>query len=279
MRDPGSDPTRVLRKIVCANAACGAENPVTYRFCMKCGTSLAGIRDPEEVATPPSPESIAPVSDDLGDTLKLSSPTDWDRVYVTRILPSDGTEVYALGREFVVGRDLGHLTIPDDRLLSAEHCSIRRDGQGYVLKDLDSSNGTFARVKIEAELSGGDEFIMGGQVFRWEVTPADGSNGGGKTFTLVRVLDGGRGSMHYPITGLTTIGREGADIEFPEDHALSPVHGALVPRGPASSPSRFLIRDEGSRNGIYFRLRREKPLELGDMFAAGHQLFRFDESS
>lgn len=62
MRMSGSDPTRVFQKVVCSNASCGAENPVSYRYCMKCGTWLAAAR----AATPdPAP----PATDDSGDTV------------------------------------------------------------------------------------------------------------------------------------------------------------------------------------------------------------------
>ena len=68
-----SDPTRVFRKIVCSNQSCGAENPVTYRYCMKCGRSLASAQASEQAATP---DSAAPAADDAGETVKLPFPAD-----------------------------------------------------------------------------------------------------------------------------------------------------------------------------------------------------------
>ena len=37
-----------------------------------------------------------------------------------------------------------------------------------------------------------------------------------------------------------------------------------------------MLRDEGSANGIYVKLRDATPIEPGDFFVAGERLFRFD---
>lgn len=67
MRVSGSDPTRVFQSVVCSNESCGAENPVTYRFCMKCGTPLASAR-------PAIPDP--PAAHDSGEAEKPSSGAD-----------------------------------------------------------------------------------------------------------------------------------------------------------------------------------------------------------
>ena len=71
MRVPGADATRVFRNVVCLNESCGAENPVTYRYCMKCGTSLASALALEQAATPDSA-----AADDSGHAERPSPPAD-----------------------------------------------------------------------------------------------------------------------------------------------------------------------------------------------------------
>lgn len=66
------------------------------------------------------------------------------------------------------------------------------------------------------------------------------------------------------------IGREG-EIEFPDDAFISPRHANLFYRD-----GRLVVRDEGSLNGVFVRVRGAVELAPGDCFVAGEQLFRVD---
>jgi pSer/pThr/pTyr-binding forkhead associated (FHA) protein len=147
----GAGPTRIVEVTVCPAPNCGAANPSTYRFCMKCGAPLAesGTESTQtrEVATAPDAEPAC----------------------VTRILPNQEIETYDVDGDFVVGRDEGTLAIPDDQFLSRRHLSVRQWEGAYYLTDLDSSNGTFVRVRGEVELKAGDYIMLGSQVFRFKI--------------------------------------------------------------------------------------------------------------
>jgi pSer/pThr/pTyr-binding forkhead associated (FHA) protein len=81
------------------------------------------------------------------------------------------------------------------------------------------------------------------------------------------------------------IGRVEGDITFPEDRYLSPRHvritRQLTPLGP-----RLILRDLGSTNGVYVRLRNQEPsagsqslsqvLADQDLFLVGQQVLRFE---
>ena len=73
MRVSGSDPTRIFRRIVCSNESCGARNPETYRYCMKCGTSLAAAQPSARAETPDSA-----AADSSGEKAKPSLPAGFD---------------------------------------------------------------------------------------------------------------------------------------------------------------------------------------------------------
>lgn len=79
--------------------------------------------------------------------------------------------VYVRG-EFVIGREIGHMVFPSDGYMSRRHAVIRQeDGQGtFRLYDLGSSNGTFVRIQGDAELVHRDQFRVGDQVFRAELS-------------------------------------------------------------------------------------------------------------
>lgn len=66
------------------------------------------------------------------------------------------------------------------------------------------------------------------------------------------------------------VGRQG-HLTFPEDRFVSPRHANLFYR-----EGKLVVKDEGSVNGVYVRLRGTIDLQSGDMFLAGEELFRVD---
>lgn len=66
------------------------------------------------------------------------------------------------------------------------------------------------------------------------------------------------------------VGRQG-HLTFPEDRFVSPRHANLFYR-----EGKLVVRDEGSVNGVYVRLRGTIEIQSGDMFLAGEELFRVD---
>lgn len=75
----------------------------------------------------------------------------------------------------------------------------------------------------------------------------------------------------YPLHGaLTTVGRQGADINFPDDGYLSPVHAQFVMMDGILS-----VRDLGSRNGTWVYLEQPHRLVDGDQVLIGSQVLRY----
>jgi pSer/pThr/pTyr-binding forkhead associated (FHA) protein len=68
------------------------------------------------------------------------------------------------------------------------------------------------------------------------------------------------------------VGRNG-QVEFPDDRFVSPTHANFFYRN-----NRLVVRDEGSLNGVYLRVRGSADLAPGDTFLAGGQVFRFDST-
>jgi pSer/pThr/pTyr-binding forkhead associated (FHA) protein len=66
------------------------------------------------------------------------------------------------------------------------------------------------------------------------------------------------------------VGRSG-QVEFPDDQFVSPTHANFFYRD-----DRLVVRDEGSLNGVYYRIRGTVEIAPGDTFLAGEQLFRLD---
>jgi pSer/pThr/pTyr-binding forkhead associated (FHA) protein len=66
------------------------------------------------------------------------------------------------------------------------------------------------------------------------------------------------------------VGRSG-QLVFPDDPFVSPKHANFFYRNGV-----LCVRDEGSLNGVYIRVRGTVPIDPGDHFLAGEQVFRVD---
>jgi pSer/pThr/pTyr-binding forkhead associated (FHA) protein len=66
------------------------------------------------------------------------------------------------------------------------------------------------------------------------------------------------------------LGRQG-ELEFPDDAFVSPRHANFFYRD-----GRLAVRDEGSLNGVYVRVRGSVEIAPGDYVIAGEQLFRLE---
>jgi pSer/pThr/pTyr-binding forkhead associated (FHA) protein len=66
------------------------------------------------------------------------------------------------------------------------------------------------------------------------------------------------------------VGRNG-QLVFPDDPFVSPRHANLFYRG-----GKLVVRDEGSLNGVFWRVRGSMEVQPGDHFLAGEQLFRIE---
>lgn len=88
---------------------------------------------------------------------------------------------------------------------------------------------------------------------------------------LIRGTDGADG-LSYLLQGTEHVaGRTDAQIPFPNDPWISPRHANFIYRG-----DKLVVRDEGSLNGVYVRIRGSVPIALGEMFLCGEQVFRVD---
>lgn len=188
-----------------------------------------------------------------------------------------------------IGRSEGELQFPDDPYLSPRHARIRCDAGRWFLRDLDSVNGVYVRVREPQELVDGDRILLGQQLLRFELIddaevplgPASvqgvlvfGTPEAPRYARLVQYTTEGVGrDVHYLYRDDTVLGRETGDIVFTDDPFLSRRHASIqVER----STRRVTLKDLGSSNGTALRLRREHELRVGDQLRVGRHLFRFD---
>lgn len=201
--------------------------------------------------------------------------------HLTLIRP-DGTEggVFPLHEGAnLVGRGQGAL-FDADPYLSPRHAEFVLSEQGLDVRDLRSLNGVFVRILEEEALDSGDTFRIGQELLRFDAVNAptpleDGTeiigtpNPGywGRLSVVVgRDLDG----PAFPLFEETvSIGRERGNILFPEDGYVSGAHCQLGVR-----EGRVFLKDLGSSNGTFLRVRETRSLPSGSLMLMGQQLFR-----
>ena len=203
----------------------------------------------------------------------------------------DGTlgKSFSIAKDTLIGRENCDLSYPLDTLLSPRHASVAvREGK-LVLKDLNSQNGSFIRQRQDLELTPGDVFLLGRELFRFVTQGLDDpferqSTVGTAMWTPPKLQKGPVMAKleHIKLNGEvvaefkldkpeTTLGRTTGDLVFKDDPYMSGTHARIV-----AQPGRFLLQDLRSRNGVYHRVRTETELADGDEFFMGEQLFHVD---
>lgn len=88
---------------------------------------------------------------------------------VARISGPENKASYAFvlwKNEHTIGRERGDVTIPDDGFVSGLHARIYREGDDVWLEDLQSSNGTYLRIKGSRTVPNNTLLLMGQQPYR-----------------------------------------------------------------------------------------------------------------
>jgi pSer/pThr/pTyr-binding forkhead associated (FHA) protein len=99
-----------------------------------------------------------------------------------------------------------------------------------------------------------------------------GGEAGVATARLVTILKDGSEGPQYKISGTSTdIGRAEGNILLQDDPYLSPRHARISVRN-----GHFYLRDLGSVNGVFYRLREPIALHNGDVVLAGQQVLRLE---
>lgn len=88
---------------------------------------------------------------------------------------------------------------------------------------------------------------------------------------LVLIMEGDQRGDSYDLKGDTIIGRTSGQITFPHDEFMSGRHSRIEKKN-----NKFVLTDEGSRNGTFIRITGEVELKAGDTILIGKQLFRLE---
>ena len=245
---------------------CNTQNLPDSAFCRACGSPLISAAS----------SSLKPVA---------GKPAFRPKVAIRVVRADGGPEaVVAMRGEQLTCGTAGDVRLADDPFVAPTQARFFLAEGKLVVEDVAGANGVFLRLHHERELSAGAELRLGRQRLLLEPLPpatrgADGammwgSPDAGYRFRLVQILEGGsRGAAFLLKDGENMLGRESGDVTFPGDGFVSGRHASLQVR-----QERLFIKDLGSSNGTFLRLRLPTPLENGDHLLIGRELLRVEIS-
>ena len=88
---------------------------------------------------------------------------------------------------------------------------------------------------------------------------------------LILIRGEGVEGLSYQLNADQHVVGKSGQLVFPDDPFVSPRHANFYYRG-----GKLVVRDEGSLNGVYLRVRGTHDVQSGDHFLAGEQVFRVE---
>jgi pSer/pThr/pTyr-binding forkhead associated (FHA) protein len=197
----------------------------------------------------------------------------------------DGISFTLAGEEHLAGRGEDvPLTFAEDPYMSPVHANFFYRKGKLVVRDEGSANGVYIRIRGAVPIQASSRFLIGEQVIEVSETPgADELRAGGdgtyfyaspiaSRFRVTQLLRGGDTGLSYQAGGdVVSLGREGNDINFPDDPFISGHHAQV-----SYVDGKLSLTDLGSKNGTFLRLSQESVLEHGDYVFMGQQLLRVE---
>jgi pSer/pThr/pTyr-binding forkhead associated (FHA) protein len=208
------------------------------------------------------------------------------------VIVEDGSEgkSFSLAEgQLDIGRTEGDIVLEDDPYVSPRHARLRRLDGSWLLRDLDSTNHVYVRLRKPYPLRDADLLLLGLEVLQFQ-TVSDGERGLGHAIQhgthlfgspplprrarlCQRTVEGVIRDVYHLFRDETVIGREVGDIVFTADPFLSRKHAAIRR---SAVTSEFSLVDLESSNGTYVAIRGEIPITDGDFLRIGQHLFRVD---
>jgi pSer/pThr/pTyr-binding forkhead associated (FHA) protein/ribosomal protein L40E len=263
--------TPVPQPRVCAE--CNATIQPGYRFCGSCGAKVP---------------DAAPAKKDGKPRTMFFGAMQLARAKLVLIKGDglDGISFTLAGQEHIAGRTEGPLLFQEDPYLSPRHANFYYKDNKLYVRDETSQNGIYLRIRAPGPLRSGDTFLVGEQVLRVETTPPETAGLGpddegtyvfasprrASKMRLVQLLRGGDVGLIFRAVGdQVTLGREGNDINFPDDPFISGRHAQV-----SFTDAGLVLTDLGSKNGTFLRISQDTPLSHGDYVFMGQQLLRVE---
>ena len=265
---------------------CGTNIPPNFKFCPSCGAKTPSAAHDFEVETRVGPHATGDAGKPGRSTMAFGGVMQQARAKLTLIRGDgeDGASFMLAGTDHLAGRGDCPISFPEDPYLSPIHANFRYFNNQLVVRDEGSLNGVYVRISGTVRVEPGTAILVGEQVLsvRPAVAPEDVPDSEGTYYSasmlrpavleIVQQLRGGAsGWVYRPTQSSVALGREGNDINFPDDPFISGRHAQIAVAGAVLS-----VTDLGSRNGTFVRVTGEHVLKHGDYVFLGQQLLRVE---
>ncbi len=272
----GPAPTREAKTSMKTCSSCGNQIPSDDRFCGKCGSKVGDAAEP---AAPAASKTMF---------FSAAQVTARAKLILVKGDSGDGVSYQLNGSEHVVGREDGAILFQDDPLISPRHANFLYRDTNLFVRDEGSTNGIFKRIRTPVQVVSGGLFLIGEQLLQIEASAPDfgpqpdsegtyfyASPKRASKMRLIQRLRGGETGLVVRARGESiSIGREGNDVNFPDDPFISGKHATVS----IGSDGQFTLTDNDSKNGTFVRIVDETPLVHGDYIFLGQQLLRVELS-
>jgi len=228
----------------------------------------------------------------IGVFMATGGPSNKKRMVVTPLLETQQENVYLIGdilsQAYLETNDFqgdpaGFLEIKHrgnikaslrDGVLVAKVVSQKIAGKKEIVIDLDFESAA-PISKVEEPTQGPvDVTVFIQQPAKEKTRPVIPTKKDRKA-CIIRMLAGNVEETEYPLVkgGVTTIGKQGTDIVFPDDPMLAQHHASIV-----YGDGQYFLRDDGSTTGVFLKAEAGKSLEVvsGDLVQIGRQFLLFD---
>ncbi|MBA3619002.1 MAG: FHA domain-containing protein [Acidothermales bacterium] len=151
-------------------AKCGHDNPEGARFCSQCGAALSAPPAERALDSTTTTQSLSHAETEQErseltavDQAAVDALPAGSALLVVQKGPNSGSRFLLDSDITTAGRHPDSDIFLDDVTVSRRHAELHRRGDGFLVRDVGSLNGTYVnRERIEtATLSGGDEVQIG----------------------------------------------------------------------------------------------------------------------
>jgi ribosomal protein L40E len=266
LRDPLADKARQMREALAALKtcqSCAAENPPAAKFCYECGTPFANApQSSARKAKAEPPPTVSVQMDEMG--IEEPGPEEAPAPAVTaeEAPADDAPEAWATSTD-PTARPYG--AVPETSPINLQDPSP--EPLGWEEPGTENAPAGVP-VDVVAEVADGAAVAIADPLV--EEAPPAGEPAPPYQASLVVERGSAAGTTYVLGQIENVVGTDGAAVELADPH-LAPRHAAIV-----FDEQRLLVRDEGSANGVYVKVRQSAAIEPGDYFLAGERLLRFD---
>lgn len=266
---------------------CNIEFEENFLFCTQCGSPLQIIEEIEEKIVEEEETVLRGMQEVMQE--KKEDKEILKKGYRLIFLGNEKrkSETFLIEKPFIIGRKEGDIILSEDKYISPKHAKFYVEDGNLFVEDLDSLNGIYIKVNPNTPylVKDGDFFLIGEQIIKFsfplkvesEISeqgiPFLGSIIPMIYFLLEIKVGLGIDGEIYPVYKLPfSIGREGCDLNFPDDKFMSRTHCLFDIK---NNDDVFLF-DKESKNGTFVKIKKRQKLESGELIFIGTHLFRVE---